>query len=142
MGVKSQFCSNLHQIWWEGASLQAIKESFNFLTLSSPFDPPRRVQGRSMGVKPLKFNDVFSSFHKDSLINFDKFRRNSQFSLRLKWSILQEWKKIENVNKFGWRRTYFNIEKTLEIMSSKNVNSRMSWQVLIWQVELIIFSNW
>ena len=36
MGVKSQFCSNLHQIWWEGASLQAIKESFNFLTLSPP----------------------------------------------------------------------------------------------------------
>ena len=58
MGVKSQFCSNIHQIRWEGASLQAIKESFNFLTLSPPFDPPRRVQGRHVGVKPYLVSDL------------------------------------------------------------------------------------
>ena len=28
MGVKSYLSSDLHQIWWEGAFLQAIKGSF------------------------------------------------------------------------------------------------------------------
>ena len=51
MGVKSYLSSDLHQIWWEGAFLQVIKQSFirfAFFLLWVPRLTPRRGQ---MGVK-------------------------------------------------------------------------------------------
>ena len=55
MGVKSQFSSDLHQIWWEGAFLQLINRSFIrlsiFFILSPPFDPQKGQMGGPMGVK-------------------------------------------------------------------------------------------
>ena len=40
MGINPYLCFDLHQIWWEGAFLQVVKESFiiEFLTFGPLFD--------------------------------------------------------------------------------------------------------
>ena len=60
MGVKSHFCSNLHQIWWEEALFLFINGSFisfSILLLWAPYLTPRRGQGESNGGQ-----DIFAPF--------------------------------------------------------------------------------
>ena len=71
MGVKSHFCPNLHQIWWEDAILPFIERSFFIFYIFffwPPIWPPKGVKGGQMGVKSHFCSNLHQIWWEDAIL--------------------------------------------------------------------------